>query len=126
MIPYIKIVNFIFNITIIDQNSFQRTSKTALQRDQSSCMDLVIDIKNRFILDPYNKLESQVPVGMNETNYILKQLDGIITFAQKNNVLVFLVVHPRKMKMTADEKPTSPNLYDINGSANFFSKTDLG
>ena len=79
-----------------------------------------------LVLDPYNKLESQMPVGMNETNYISKQLDGIITFAQKNNVLVFLVVHPRKMKMAADGKPESPNLYDINGSANFFNKTDFG
>lgn len=78
-----------------------------------------------LIIDPYNKLESKIPMGMSETNYISKQLDDLVTFAQKNNVLVFLVAHPRKM-MIKDGKPESPTLYDINGSANFFNKTDFG
>lgn len=78
-----------------------------------------------LIIDPYNKLESRIPQGMNETNYISKQLDDLVSFAQKNNVLVFLVAHPRKMQIK-DGKPESPSLYDINGSANFFNKTDFG
>jgi twinkle protein len=78
-----------------------------------------------LVVDPYNKLESRIPSGMNETNYISKQLDDLVTFAQKNNVLVFLVAHPRKMQIK-DSKPESPSLYDINGSANFFNKTDFG
>lgn len=78
-----------------------------------------------LIVDPYNKLESNIPSGMNETNYISKQLDGLVNFAQKNNVLVFLVAHPRKMQIK-EGKPECPTLYDINGSANFFNKTDYG
>lgn len=78
-----------------------------------------------LILDPYNKLESKIPAGMSETNYISKQLDDLVTFAQKNNVLVFLVAHPRKIPIK-EGKPEIPTLYDINGSANFFNKTDFG
>jgi twinkle protein len=38
-----------------------------------------------------------------------------------NDVLCILVAHPRKM-----ESGKIPSLYDINGSANFYNKTDYG
>ena len=78
-----------------------------------------------LVIDPYNKIEHQIPSGMSETNYISKLLDKIIMFAQRYNVLVFLVAHPRKMAIQ-NGIPESPTLYDINGSANFFNKTDFG
>ena len=38
-----------------------------------------------------------------------------------------LVAHPRKMQTDKETKKiTMPNLYDINGSANFYNKSDYG
>lgn len=80
-----------------------------------------------LIIDPYNKIEHQIPNGMPETNYISMVLDRLILFAQKNNVLVFLVAHPRKMnKKTGEVNYDVPTLYDVNGSANFYNKADFG
>lgn len=80
-----------------------------------------------LVIDPYNKLEHMREKGETETEYISRFLDKIKTFARINNVLVILVAHPRKMEK---DKQTGfyqkPNLYDINGSANFYNKCDYG
>lgn len=72
-----------------------------------------------LVIDPYNKLDHQYTDS--ETQYISRFLDIIANFAKFNNVLVFLVAHPRKMP-----KGEVPTLYDISGSANFYNKTDYG
>lgn len=71
------------------------------------------------VVDPYNKLEHQYKDS--ETQYISRFLDDLINFAKFNDVLVFLVAHPKKMN-----KGEVPTLYDISGSANFYNKTDYG
>ena len=71
------------------------------------------------VIDPYNKLEHQYKDS--ETQYISRFLDELINFAKFNDVLVFLIAHPRKMN-----KGEVPTLYDISGSANFYNKTDYG
>lgn len=78
-----------------------------------------------LVIDPWNRLEHQIQRGENETSYISKQLDKITNFAQRNDVLIFLMAHPRKMekKNGIFEVPT---LYDISGSANFFNKAFYG
>ena len=78
-----------------------------------------------LIIDPYNKLEHQAKNGENETQYISRFLDTIVNFAHKNNIIVFLVAHPRKMQKNNGVYEL-PTLYDINGSANFYNKTDFG
>jgi twinkle protein len=75
------------------------------------------------VIDPYNKLEHKYTDS--ETQYISRFLDQIIQFAKINNVLVFLVAHPKKMNKT-DGRIEVPSLYDISGSANFYNKTDYG
>jgi twinkle protein len=75
------------------------------------------------VIDPYNKLEHQYTDS--ETQYISRFLDKLINFAKFNDVLVFLVAHPRKMQKEAG-KIVVPSLYDISGSANFYNKTDYG
>jgi twinkle protein len=72
-----------------------------------------------LVVDPYNKLEHQYKDS--ETQYISRFLDDLINFAKFNDVLVFLVAHPKKMN-----KGEVPTLYDISGSANFYNKTDYG
>lgn len=76
-----------------------------------------------LVIDPYNKLDHKYIDS--ETQYISRFLDQIIMFAKLNNVLVFLVAHPRKMSRV-NGKLEVPSLYDINGSANFYNKTDYG
>lgn len=76
-----------------------------------------------LVIDPYNKLEHKYTDS--ETQYISRFLDQIIQFAKMNDVLVFLVAHPKKMNKT-NGKFDVPSLYDISGSANFFNKTDYG
>jgi twinkle protein len=76
------------------------------------------------VIDPYNKLEHKYTDS--ETQYISRFLDQIIQFAKINNILLFLVAHPRKMNKSATGKIDVPSLYDISGSANFYNKTDYG
>lgn len=77
-----------------------------------------------IVIDPYNKLEHQY--NGSETQYISQFLDKIIMFAKRNDVCFHLVAHPRKMSKDATGSYEIPNLYDINGSSNFFNKTDFG
>lgn len=80
---------------------------------------------SHLVIDPYNKLEHQFTGS--ETQYISSFLDKLINFGKKNNVAIHLVAHPRKMNK--DKKTNQyevPTLYDINGSSNFFNKTDFG
>lgn len=80
-------------------------------------------VKN-IVIDPYNKLEHQFTGS--ETQYISKFLDMITMFAKRNDVCFHLVAHPRKMNKDAAGNFEIPNLYDINGSSNFYNKTDFG
>lgn len=80
-----------------------------------------------LVIDPYNRLEHQVARGDSETQYISAFLDKLTNFAQRNHCLVILVAHPRKMnREPGSHKKMTPDLYDINGSANFFNKCDFG
>lgn len=80
-----------------------------------------------LVLDPYNKIEHLRDRGESETEYISRFLDKVSVFARQNNVLVFVVAHPRKMDKNKDTGfYNKPNLYDINGSANFYNKCDYG
>lgn len=78
-----------------------------------------------LVIDPYNRIEGEMGRGESETNYISKTLDQLTNFAQRNDVLVCLMAHPRKINRSwnADGIPT---FYDINGSANFYNKADFG
>lgn len=77
-----------------------------------------------LVIDPYNRIESDIG-SQSETNYISKILDQLTNFAQRNDVLVCLMAHPRKINKT-ENADGIPTFYDINGSANFFNKADFG
>jgi twinkle protein len=81
----------------------------------------------QFIIDPYNKIEHRRDKSESETEYISRFLDSCVTFAKKYQVLFWIVAHPRKMNRKKDESAFEiPNLYDINGSSNFYNKCDYG
>lgn len=78
-----------------------------------------------LVLDAYNKIESDKPAGEIETEFISKILDRLCDVAIKYNLMVILVAHPRKMDWKNYERVAQcPTAYDINGSANFYNKSD--
>ncbi|MBP1613192.1 MAG: family ATPase [Bacteroidetes bacterium] len=80
-----------------------------------------------LVIDPFNRLEHQIPAGQTETQYISSFIDQLSNFAQRNDCLVILVAHPRKMnREPGSKKDPVPTLYDINGSAAFVNKCDFG
>lgn len=80
-----------------------------------------------FVLDPFNCIESQRPVGVTESEYVGMIYTKLVNFAELYNVHVFLVAHPTKMrKREEDQVYEVPTLYNISGSANFFNKTFNG
>lgn len=74
-------------------------------------------------IDPYNRIEWQRPNNLSETEYVGVVMDKLSRFAKKHNILVQLVVHPKKMQ-TVNLEVQIPNLYDLNGSANFANMAD--
>lgn len=72
-----------------------------------------------LVIDAFNKIESECGDG-DALQFISCFLDKLCAFAIKEDILVFLVAHPRKM-----DSGRQPGPYDINGSANFFNKSDF-
>lgn len=80
-----------------------------------------------LLMDPWNKLEHNMPTGMQETAYISRELDKVIKFDQRNSVFTIIVAHPTKIKKNLKSGLFEvPNLYDISGSSNWFNKPDIG
>ena len=80
------------------------------------------------VIDPYNRVDwdNESYKGLSETQVVSRSLDKIQNFAVQNDVLFIIAAHPTKMKRLDNGQITVPTLYDINGSANFFNKTDFG
>jgi twinkle protein len=76
-----------------------------------------------FIIDAFNKLE--LPKG-NQLEQINRVLTKLTMFAQMNNVVVFLVAHPTKMKKNDAGIYDCPTLYDVSGSSDFRNQTHNG
>ncbi len=77
-----------------------------------------------LVIDPFNRVESEQG-EQTETQYISDFLSRLASFAQRNDILLILMAHPRKMNRDKG-KQLVPNLYDIGGSAHFFNKCDFG
>ena len=79
-----------------------------------------------IVIDAYNKVEAERPNELSETEFVSKVMDGLCNFAIQYNVMVILVAHPRKMAYdNSSQSYYCPNAYDINGSANFYNKSDF-
>ena len=78
-----------------------------------------------FVIDAFNK------VLLNGSGSKKDQIDDALTrlthFAQSNNVIVFLIAHPTKMrKKEGSDNYEIPGLYDISGSSDFRNQTHSG
>ena len=79
-----------------------------------------------LVVDSYNKVEWNKPSNETETDFISKMLDKLCEMAINYNIMVILVAHPRKMEWrNGDKVAQCPTAYDINGSANFYNKSDF-
>lgn len=79
---------------------------------------------NIFVVDAWNKV--QMPSGMNGKDGIDKILTKLTNFCIQHNVLMFLVVHPTKMKKDLQGNYEVPTLYDCSGSSDFRNQTHNG
>jgi len=79
---------------------------------------------NIFVVDAWNKV--QMPKGLSGKDGIDQTLTRITAFCQQNNVQVYLVAHPTKMKKNERGQYELPQLYDVSGSADFRNQTHNG
>ena len=77
------------------------------------------------VIDPYNALSINESAG-NTAEQVREMLDKMQRFARRNDVLFFLMAHPKNMQKGTDGLYPVPTLYDISGGANFFNKADFG
>jgi twinkle protein len=77
-----------------------------------------------FIVDAFNKVLFD-KTGDNR-HLIGEVLTRLTSFAQQNNVIIFLIAHPTKMKKNDSGVYDMPNLYDVSGSADFRNQTHDG
>lgn len=92
-----------------------------LETFQNQMLRYGIDI---FVIDAWNKV---VLNDKNELQGIRRVLTKLTSFAQQNNVIVFLIAHPTKMKKSnGSENYDIPTLYDVAGSADFRNQTHDG
>lgn len=81
------------------------------------------------VIDPWNELDHSRSPNLTETEYISLCLSKIRRFARDNDVHVFLVAHPTKLKkekhpVTGDLVYMPPTPYDISGSSHWRNKAD--
>ncbi|MCM1029746.1 MAG: toprim domain-containing protein [Pseudoflavonifractor sp.] len=79
-----------------------------------------------LVIDPFNRIEPDPEYSrLTETQAISLILDRLTNIAQELDLLVILMVHPRKVAKDNGNNGV-PTMYDINGSANFYNKADYG
>lgn len=78
-----------------------------------------------LIIDPFNEMEHNTE-GESMTLYIGFFIKTLKRFAVKNNIHLIVVAHPRKVNKDKDGNVEIPTLYDIEQSAMWYNKCDLG
>jgi twinkle protein len=77
-----------------------------------------------IVIDPWNELEHMPEPGETMTSYVNFATKTIRQWAERLEVHIAVVAHPRKMQ--TDGKPRPPTGYDIADSAAFYNKPSLG
>ena len=78
-----------------------------------------------LVIDPWNDLTMNGD-GITKTDDINTALLKILTFAQRQQVVVFVMAHPSKIQRTKDGQTPTPTLSDISGSIHFYNRADIG
>jgi hypothetical protein len=86
---------------------------------------LELIIKKRVdgcIIDPWNQLTNNYELfGGRDDKYLEVQLAEFSRFAQRNDVLMMIIAHPKAMKKVGDDYPC-PDIFDLAGGAMWNNK----
>jgi twinkle protein len=80
--------------------------------------------KRGLVIDPWNELEHWRPPGLSETEYISQQLSLVRNWARANEIHVWIVAHPQKMRREDNGKLPVPRPDMIAGSQHWWNKAD--
>lgn len=106
-----------------DAEDHAPTLEWILDRGMQSALRLGI---TDLVIDPWNEIEHQRG-NMTETDYTGRALQMAKAFAYRHGCNVWIAVHPTKMRPAKPgDEIGAPGPYDINGSANFANKADVG
>lgn len=103
------------------ENGDQPTWDWLLSKFKEQMMSFGVDI---FVIDAFNKLEFNSKG--NRLEMINSTLAKLTSFAQLNNVMIFLIAHPTKMRKNDQGQYEMPSLYDVSGSSDFRNQTHDG
>ena len=109
-----------------DPNTSERDYDVTLDWVLEKAEDAVLRDGVRILLiDPWNEIEHAR--GRNEmiTDYVGRSLRKMKKFAKRFGLVVIVVAHPTK-DVWREGKTSIPSLYDIEGSAHWYNKCDLG
>lgn len=115
------------NIDYISDNFYFLNYETVNTLDDilNEAEQLIVSNNIKILnIDPYNTLEDQRTANLTETEYVSQVMTRLQKFAKKNDILINLVVHPKKLATDVNGYTVMPNRYDLNGSANFANKAD--
>jgi twinkle protein len=76
-----------------------------------------------LVIDPWNELEHWRPANMSETEYVSSTLSDVRRWARANNIHVWIVAHPQKVKREEGVLPV-PKPDMISGSQHWWNKAD--
>ncbi len=79
-----------------------------------------------FIIDAWNKIDHDLPKGMQEEKFISKQLDKVLDFLELHDLHAIIIAHPTKIETGRGGNNRMPTLYDIKGSSAWNEKADIG
>jgi len=117
---YKKWANEKIYLTAPEQNE-SPTWNWLFEKFKEQMYNFGIDI---FVIDAFNKV--LFDKGGENRNLINEVLTRLTSFAQQNNVIIFLIAHPTKMRKNDDGIYDIPNLYNVSGSADFRNQTHDG
>lgn len=78
-----------------------------------------------LVIDPYNKVRLKSSLDKNITEYTNDYLLKIDEFARVNDILIFLIAHPRKPN-AGESNGYIPTFYDIKGGGEFYDMSPHG
>lgn len=81
--------------------------------------------KRGLVIDPWNELEHLRPREWSETEYVSATLSMLRQWARENNVHVWVVAHPQKLRRDDSGKLPIPRPDAISGSQHWWNKADV-
>lgn len=77
-----------------------------------------------IVIDPWNELEHLRPSHQSETEYVSETLSYVRSWARQNNVHIWMVAHPQKLRRDDSGKLPIPRPDAISGSIHWWNKAD--